>query len=261
MKKLALALVCLVSVAFFASCDPQVENPEPKISIIAEEGYLVGGEVVEMDVVYPFGFIVSSNPETQKELAKLVIVCGEETICDTVISGTEFVYRGEIYFTPNDDSREIVGSAEINATVTDAAGQTNTATIKVDINQETALETGTFEWRRDNGADGTGLEEYGLKWEKNVNGKTVAKIEPLEGATLVVFAPEDWTSTTTVAQKAALFTEVVGVNAFQEVSTTASNTYDLVIGTIYNENTYLIHITKCEVYERGWHFVITGEVK
>ena len=94
-----------------------------------------------------------------------------------------------------------------------------------------------------------------------VNGKTVAKIEPLEGATLVVFAPEDWTSTTTVAQKAALFTEVVGVNAFQGVSTTASNTYDLVIGTIYNENTYLIHITKCEVYERGWHFVITGEVK
>ena len=41
MKKLALALVCLVSVAFFASCDPTVEHPEPTIALLTGEGYIM----------------------------------------------------------------------------------------------------------------------------------------------------------------------------------------------------------------------------
>ena len=133
MKKLALALVCIVSVAFFASCDPTITNPEPTIAILSDEGCLVGGEVIDMNVVYPYGFIATSNPQPMKELSKFVIVCGSTTLCDTAISGTVFNYKGEFYFS-DEDSREIIGSAEIVATVTDVAGNTASATIKVDIN-------------------------------------------------------------------------------------------------------------------------------
>lgn len=261
MKKLALAIVCLMGIAFFTSCDPvnPVENPEPTITIMATEGYLQNGQVIDLGVEYPYGFIAASNPETMKELSHMTVTCGETVICDTTITGTEFKFEGTIYFEDTKDT--IIGHAEIIAVVKDVAGESNTATIKVDINKVETLEATPFEWRRDNGADGVGLAEFGLQWTKNVTEKTVAKIEPLNGATLTVFTPEDWTNTTTAAQKAALFTEVLGVSEYKEVSTTASNTYDLVIGTIYNGETHLIHITKCEVYERGWHFVITGDAK
>ena len=90
MKKLALALVCLVSVAFFASCDPTIQNPEPVISIVAEEGFLTDAQenVLDMDVAYPYGFMATSNTQTLKELSRMVIVCGGTTLCDTAISGT-----------------------------------------------------------------------------------------------------------------------------------------------------------------------------
>ncbi len=165
MKKLALALVCLVSVAFFASCDPEdIENPEPTIAILAEEGYLVDGSVIDMNVEYPYGFVAASNPLTMKNLTRLVVVCGETTLCDTAISGTEFTYRGSIYFT-NEDSRDLY-DAEIIATVYDEAGKTNSASLKLQIDEESELEASPFQWIRANGADGTGLADFGLQWTK-----------------------------------------------------------------------------------------------
>lgn len=262
MKKLALALVCLVSVAFLASCDPTIQNPEPSIAIIAEEGYLVGGEVIDMDVVYPYGFIVASNAETQKELAKLVVVCGGTTICDTVISGTEFIYRGEIYFT-NNDSRDIIGSAEITATVTDAAGQTNTASIKVDINESIALVPTDFEWNRHGAAAVTGgIEEFGLSWTSNTK-DVFANITPLEGAVLYEFDPSVWDATTTEVEKATLFSEqTISIAKFRGVSAFASHDYDFVIGTTYNGENHLIHITRGEVFNyKGTDVTIKGQAK
>lgn len=265
MKKLALALVCLVSVAFFASCDPEeiIENPEPSIAVIAEEGYLYDGQVIDLGVEYPYGFRVASNPETGKELARLVIVSGETTLCDSVISGTEFTYEGWIYFSMNDE-RDIIGSAEIIATVTDVAGKTNQAMIKVDLNEENALETTAFSWRRYNGQAGTGLEAYGLQWTSNVSREFFAVIKPVEGALLYEFTnTELWDETTTATQKAALFSELSAddnIASFNKV--TIGNTEpDFLLGTIYNGNTYLIHITKTTAVDRAWEYTIQGEVK
>ena len=267
MKKLALALVCLVSVAFLASCgDPTVKNPEPQISIISEPGYLVGNQVVEADEVYPFGFMAFSSTETMKELAKMVIVCGETTICDTAISGNEFYYRGEIYFNAT-IAKEIVGSAEIVATVTDVAGETNTATIKVDVNAELALEVVELDWYR-LGNTQSGLDEYGLYWESNLKA-THAQIKPLEDVKLYIFTPEKWTEVTNAVQKAKLFNDAienqVSETVYNNVSTSASALYDDVIGTVTPDGVcHLIHVTRCTIGEyqpTGYPIHITGESK
>ena len=262
MKKLALALVCLFSVAFFASCDKPIENPKPSISILEEEGFAHFEEIINVgDTVY-FGFIVASNAETSQLLSSLVVKIDDEEWDKVDLTGkSEYTYKSGVFFPSEKDT--IVGPRVITAVVTDTDGQTNTASINIYFyhHDVQTLEVEPIEWRRDNGADGTGLAEYGLQWTKNVTDKTVAKIEPLEGATLIIFDPEDWTNTNTQLEKAALFTEVIGVSEFKGVSTTASSDYDLVIGTIYNGVANLIHITHCNVYERGWHFVITGEAK
>lgn len=263
MKKLALALVCLVSVAFFASCDPTIQNPEPNIAILNEEGCLLGGEVLDMNEVYTYGFIATSNSQTLKELTNFVIVCGETTLCDTAISGTEFKYKGEIYFT-NKGSKDVT-PLQIVATVTDAAGNTATATIKVDINEveEVELVPTEFTWNRHGGADATGLEEFGLQWTSNTKEEVFANIRPLDGAALYEFDPSVWDATTTDLEKAALFSELTfGISVFRGVSCNASADYDYVIGTTYNGENHLIHITRAEVHKfKGTDITITGEAK
>lgn len=266
MKKLVLAIVCLVSVAFLASCDPTIKNPEPQITVINESGYLVGNEVVDVDVAYPFGFVVYSNSETMKELARLVVVCGENTLCDTVISGTEFYYRGEIIFDIQ-TSKDIIGSAEIVATVTDVAGETNTASIKVDINAQLALEVAEFDWFR-LGNTQSGLDEYGLYWESNLKA-THAQIKPLENVKLFIFTAENWEEVTNAVQKAALFNDAIehqiSHDVYNGVSTSASAIYDDVIGTVTPDGEcHLIHVTRCTIGEyqpTGYPIHITGESK
>ena len=268
MKKLALALVCLFSVAFFASCDPEepiIENPEPTIALMTGDDFVYNGQVIELDTEYLFGVRVESNAQTQQALSKLVVTYSSELFAEDYVQTidltglTEYDFIDTLYYVIS--KGEIIGDITYSAVVTDAAGKTNSVSVKVDVNMEDELEATPFEWRRDNGADGTGLAEFGLKWTYNVNGKSHAVIEPLENAILAVFTPEDWENVTTETQKAALFTEAFGVAEYKEISTTASSDYDLVIGTIYNEEAHLIHITHCSVYERGWHFVVTGEAK
>ena len=265
MKKLALALVCLVSVAFFASCDPTIQNPEPVISIVAEEGFLTDAQenVLDMDVAYPYGFMATSNTQTLKELSRMVIVCGGTTLCDTAISGTAFTYKGEIIFTDSDDSREIVDHYEIVATVTDVAGQTASATIKIALNKETALVATDFSWNRHGAAAVTGgIEEFGLSWTSNTK-DVFANIRPLDGVVLYEFDPSVWEATTTEAEKAALFSEQqIGIAVFNKVSAWASHNYDFVIGTTYNGQNHLIHITQGEVHPfKGTDVTITGQAK
>ena len=263
MKKLALALVCIVSVAFFASCDPTITNPEPTIAILSDEGCLVGGEVIDMNVVYPYGFIATSNPQTMKELSKFVIVCGSTTLCDTAISGTDFTYKGEIVISDVEE-RDIVGSAEIVATVTDVAGNTASATIKVDINEEITLVPVDFAWNRHGAAAVTGgIENYGLKWESNTK-DVFANIKPMEGAVLYEFDPSVWDATTTEVEKAALFSEhLVGIEVFRKVSCFyPHDDYDFVIGTTYNGQNHLIHITANELHNfKGTDVTIYGQTK
>jgi len=271
MKKLALALVCLVSVAFFASCDPEITNPEPTIALITGENYVYDGQTIDVNTDYLYGVRAASNSQTGKELASFKFELKIMNMDDQVeytqdttyaISGTEYVYQDTLGFTY---TRNLVGKVEITATAIDVDGKSCHVTINLNVNQPAQpLIARTFEWRRDNGADGAGLDAFGLEWKSNNSKETYAVIKPVAGAVLYRFEDSQvWENTNTDVEKAALFSELgEGIAQFKEISTTAANKdYDIVIGTIYNGENHLIHITHSTAYERGWHFTITGEAK
>ena len=273
MRKLALALVCLVSVAFFASCDDPIENPEPTIYIITGADYITGTidnpQVIDFEdpTMWKYGFHVESNPETKQELASLkvhYVMPDEEgtSTYDTIVDltgMTSYDFVESVY----EEAKDIIYALEITATVTDAAGETKTANIAFKIDWEGTLEPETFLWNRHGAADATGLEQFGLKWTRNGAKVDYAIIEPMEGAMLYTFQPEVWDETETIFQKYALFGEMpVAVASFKGVSAWASSDYDFVIGSYYEDEYYLIHITHAEVSSfKGTDITITGEWK
>lgn len=256
MKKLALALVCLISVAFFASCTPE---GQPTISVLTEEGYVQNGDVITSGEDFNFGFVMASSIETGAELATVAITVNDTTITEK-ISGTEFTYKGVANITL---TRELP-TATITATVTDAKGETAVATITVSIEESQELVATPFEWYR-LGSTQTGLAEFGLVWEQNAK-ETHAQIKPLEGVTLYKFRADKWAATENAIQKAALFADgAQTLEVYNNVSTSANGNYDDVIGTKMADGTlYLIHVTKCELGEyqsAGYPITITGEWK
>ena len=255
MKKLALALVCFVSVAFFASCNPEITNPEPSIAIMTGENYMYDGQTIDLNQEYLLGFRAASNSQTMKELASFTLVCKILDLDDTeiytvdttcAISGTEYVYQETMSF----GTRELVGKLAFTATVTDVDGKINSVTINLNVNQPAVeLEPKDFSWLRKGSEDGTGLAEYGLEWTGN--GKEVfAIIKPVTGAKLYMLPADVWEATTTDIEKAALFTEgtlISEISDFRGVSAWNSNDYDYVIATLYDDEYHLIHITHGDV--------------
>ena len=265
MKKLALALVCLIGVAFFTSCDPVdvVEN-NPSIEPLVEDGYVLNqANVNELDTVY-FGFKVASNPETLAKLATLIVSVDDQRWDSLSFTDvTEYTYKSGVIYTPAKDS--LVRTSTISAIVTDVEGKSSTATIEVNIFfKEQPLTTTEFTWNRHGAAAVTGgIEKFGLQWTSN--GKEVfAEIRPMDGATLYEFDPSVWSTTNTVLDKTALFSEQQqGILVFNKVSAWAGHDdYNYVIGTTYNGENHLIHITKGEVFTfKGTDVTIYGEAK
>ena len=264
MKKLALALVCLVSVAFFASCTQEVQNPEPSIAIYAGgQDYLFDGKVVDVNVDYPFAFKAASNAETQKDLATFKIYIDDELKLDSVISGKEYEFTGTFSY---DFRNNIIDQTVIKAVVTDVAGKMNTATINLQINQpEEALAVGDFDWYRLGTQEQTGLAEYGLKWEQNAK-ETHAQIKPLDGVILYKFDSSVWDEVTYESQKVAKFSDgAVTTAVYNNVSTSTNGLYDDVIGTRMPDGTlHLLHVTSCVIgayQSAGYPIHIYGQAK
>ena len=264
MKKLALALVCLVSVAFFASCDPKVENPEPSIAVLEEAGLVKTGDLVNENDTVRFGFKVASNAETLEKLASLIITvdgAGWDTVSFT--DETEYTYKMGIIFPSSRDT--IVGTKTIAAVVKDAAGKTNTASIELTLNyHELPLTAAEFTWKREGSNPGEGLDMFGLEWTKNAKGEPFAIIKPIEGVKLYEIPAEKWAEITTVDQKQALFSDgniATAIEQYDKVSAWAGHEFNDVIATLYNGNYYMIHIMKSTVNTKGTTIVIEGEWK
>ena len=268
MKKLALALVCFASVAFFASCNPEVTNPEPSISVITDEGFVQNNDVVDLEQVFVYGFQMASNSQTKKELKQLSITASifdlegnEETLSEELVSlagMTEYRYIDTLAYS----LRDAIGSVRYIATVTDVDGKINTATLTLTINQPVLpLEAADFTWFRHGSNDGEGLAEFGLEWKNNAK-EVFAVIKPVEGATLFQFMSDKWDAVTTDVEKAAAFEGALSISDFRGVSAWSSKDYDYVIGTIYNGEYHLIHITHGTVVGSGpTDITITGQAK
>ena len=282
MKKLALALVCLVSVAFFASCDPEenIQEVQPSIEILTEDGYLQNGDVLDLNELGLYGFRAASNVNTQAKLAKFVVTCavtsGDETeepsvIYDTLIDGTEFVFEDYIYF--EIEGKDLIGSAEVTATVTDVDGYSNSTSFKIDINKEEALEVTSIEWTKW-GHTVEDLSAYGLEMQANNWKSPFVHIYPAEGCALYVIEndSEDWfEAVETASNLAGLFQmlyedpEVPACTDYNKIDCNASARYDDVLVTKDAEGNYhAIHITGTSVAveaPNGTKIIISGEAK
>lgn len=270
MKKLAMALACLVSVAFFASCTQ--ETPNPTISVATQEGFIQNNDVVDVPSTCVFGFNVAAELNG-KDLTKLYVTVsdGDTTMTWADLDLTALAAtRSYAYVDTLELRRDIIGHVNINAVVTDAAGKTATASIAIDVNEPAQpLVSRTFTWYR-LGNTITGLDEYGLNWRGNYPRDTYAKLEPKDGVKLYIFNSEDWTNTTTDLEKATLFNKAIETmtpaeNYFNVNVTQANMTYDDVIGTVLADGTcHLIHVTTSKATSlgtQGTEITITGEAK
>ena len=276
MKKLALALVCFASVAFFASCQQEITNPEPTVSVITDEGFVKNGDVIDVEQTIVYGFQMASNSQTKKELKQLSVATyfinleGVEELQEEEIVSlagkTEYRYVDTVYYEVT--TREVMGSIKTVATVTDVDGKINTATLTLSLNKPAEpLEEADFSWFRHGSNDATGLEEFGLEWTGNGK-EAFAIIKPVEGATLYGFGvgSDVWNEVTTDVEKVAAFTEGLHsvMDDFRGVSAWNTKDYDYVIGTLYEGEYHLIHITHGQVDNNGsagTDITITGKVK
>ena len=255
MKKLFLALVCFASVAFFASCNP---TGEPTITMNADKTSIASGETVA------FTIQADASAESQKDLkdVKFDVVCNGDNIYTNTEEVNAATYSNvyELKFDGNNGDEFVV-----TATVTDVAGKTKSATVTVTIEAAAALLVeAPFTWTRNGGNPGTGLEEFGLQWNSNNSKATYAVIEPVAGAKLYELTTSAYTAATTEAEKEAAFEGLTEISQWKEFDVTgaATQTLDKVLGTLYNGEYHLIHITKGEINStKGYIFTLSGMAK
>ena len=278
MKKLALALVCLFSVAFFASCDPEeILNQDPTIQVYEEDGYVQDGETVNTGEEISFGFVVASNPNSNKELASLLVkvddvVWTEDGEAIDLTGMTEYTFTDVVTYEANRD--QILGTSVITAIVTDAAGETATATITLTINQPDQPLFGTpIEWTRkgNNLLNGTAedMASYGLEWPGNWKAPMVIIRPTNSNVMLYLCDGNDFDDIKTVSDKNAYFTNLAEtatpIEKYNNITTNNSADYNDMLAVVNGENLHLIRISHAEVEylgsSIGTQIIITGDVK
>lgn len=283
MKKLALALVCFASVAFFASCQP--ENPEPTIAVMSGENYVTGTvenptiiDINDPDAInLKYGFHVESNAQTKKELASLKLsveeIYSEEEgtfTYDTTIDltgKTSFDFSDFIF---DQEERNIIAEATIKAVVTDVNNQTNTATIAMKLDQ-TAVELveEDITWVK-TGHEVQDLSDYGLIW-KPLNFKSpFTHIVPAEGCTLFLVenGDEDYANIVTDVDLASYYTNLTEtsrpIEDYNKIDcNNSANYHDLLIVMDANDELHAININRAEITtpSAGTRITITGKAK
>ena len=179
MKKLALALVCLVSVAFFASCQKEAGNPT--INFVQGEGYISTDATVEANTDFMFGIQAKSNETTQELLTKcfIQILMGEERVYDTLI---ENINQNQYNFDGGLNLPE--GVYTITATVHNTADMTAECSMTItSIVSAQPLQVNDIEWVK-TGHNVQDLSAYGLVWKTTNYKDPFTHILPAEGCML-----------------------------------------------------------------------------
>ena len=292
MKKLALALVCFASVAFFASCTKTVEHPEPSIAVKTGELFITGSvdqpTVIDLDdenaISYKYGFHVESNTETKKELKSLVITTDvtyfeedgqeQEIYYDTIDLTGKTSYDFEEYLFEQERNEILVMEGTIKALVTDVDNQTNIATVafrcKVEDTPEPLIGR-TIEWIR-KGANLQGNTEsemaaMGLKW--TISYKDVfATIEPLNDDVVMYLCDgDDFDDIEFVSQKYEYFANLAEneepIEKYRNIKTEYGAEYNDMLAVVYGEEYYLILIEDAEIEtgSYGTQITINGAAK
>ncbi len=264
MKKLALALVCLVSVAFFASC--QKEAGIPSINFTSGENYISSDATVEALEPFMFGIQAKSNETTLEPLTKctLQVFTGEDAkAVDTTIvidNQTQFNFDAQIALPE--------GVYTFVATVYNDKDMTNECRMTItSVTFDTPIEASDFEWFRWGNHEQHGLEEFGLYWDRNRN----AIILPTEGTTLFTgFTKEQWDAVNTQNEKAAFILEALenpqyAATEYTGISTNGSGPVgDVILTLTADGNSHLIYIDRIQFGEfgtYGYPMTVTGQAK
>ena len=284
MKKLALALVCMFSVAFFASCTKTIEHPEPSIAILAGENFITGTvenpTIIDYDdenaINLKYGFHVESNAETKKELASLIVTWewtdsdgNVDSFCDTIDLTGKTSYDYSDYIFEQDKATITLYDMTVKAVVTDVDNQRNTATIAYKIQmEEVALISHTIEWvrRGQNVLSADEMAQYGLQWTGTYKAP-FATIKPLDGAQLYVCDGADFDDIIYESDKNVYFTNLAAestpVEYYRNIDANEDSDYNDMLAVIYGDEYYLIHITYADIETGayGTQITITGAAK
>lgn len=279
MKKLALALICLVSVAFFASCDPEVLSDYTPTATIVKGAEYVSGTIDNPTIIalddntnYKYGFHFAANTLSKQALSTVKIVM-EYTKADGTTGSSEvnIDVKGEMSYDYEqnvfEESKTMYDAFTITATVTDVVGEEKSVAIAYKVEVEDNLVAQPFTWTRLGSNPGTGLEQFGLKWESNLK-DVHAIIQPLSGAKLYVINDlSKWEQINTELAKASFFSELpaLSANQFSDLVLTGyldqDVTRDFLLATIYNDKNYLIRIQKTKTTTKAFEWSIMGEYK
>ena len=264
MKKLVLALVCLVSVAFFASCEK--EAGIPTINFTSGEGYISTDATIEAMTPFMFGIQAKSNPTTLEPLTKcaLQVFTNEETkVVDTM-----FVIDNQPQFNFDAQIALPEGVYSFVATVYNDKDMTNECRMTItSVTFDTPIEASDFEWFRWGNHEQHGLEEFGLYWDRNRN----AIILPTDGTTLFTgFTKEQWDAVNTQNEKAAFILEALenpqyAATEYTGISTNGSGPVgDVILTLTADGNSHLIYIDRIQFGEYGTYgypMTVTGQAK
>lgn len=259
MKKtiLLFAAMALVTLGFFTSCDPAGTDDLPPVITITEPT----ADTIEVEIGDSVIFKVSlSSDNTLKEFKTL-----------SNPGGISFTNDSKTFTGTSDEVVEVTAKVTAEATigtpivitftVNDEKGTSSAK--KVIVAKKTVVSLSAaqaFEWKRVGGADGTGLEEFGLTWTSNTATSAVIK----QGATKFVKLSDDaWTKLTTADELKAAIDAATNIEKWEEVSATATKTYNVSLGTIKEGTYFLIHVTngKVETAAAGTTITVTGEFK
>ena len=271
MKKLALALMCLVSVAFFASCNPE---GQPSISTYIDEDFVTDGQTVYMDDQVNFGFVMSSSPVSNSTLSSLVVKIDDEEWETVDLTGkTQYTYKDSFGFR----NREIIDEIVITAVVTDATGQFATASIKLFVDGENhndePLIASTFDWSR-KGVTLESAEEMhaiGLDWPGNYRDAVYVTIKPMANCSMYIIEDGDeFANITTKNEKDEFFADLMENSTpdtqYKEIRAdqTGTHTYNTMLAVIDADGEYhLVHFSKStgELVTAGALIHLIGELK
>ena len=267
MKKLALALVCMFSVAFFASCTKTVEHPEPSIAVLTGDDCVYGTvnnpQIISIDdeTNWKFGFHVEANSETKKQLASLSVkydyvyegMASDTTIVIDLTGETSYDFTDYV-FVQEDRGTITLLKATITATVTDADNHTNTAAIAYEIEmEEEELPIDLIEWKREgtNVVDADDMAYYGLKWYDN-HKEAFATIKPLNDDVILYLCDgAKFNDIEYNSDKEIFFSNLAEtatpIEEYRNVSAWQSGDYTDMLAVVYGEDKYLINITHADV--------------
>lgn len=288
MKKLALALVCMFSVAFFASCTKTIEHPEPSIAVMTGENFVTGTvdnpTIIDYDDEnaenFQYGFHVEYNAETKKELSSLIVTWewvdedgGIDSYCDTIdLTGKTSYDYSDYVFEQDRDILTIIDMT-VKAVVIDVDNQRNTATLAYKVQmEEDALIGRTIEWvRKADQLQGNTEQEMaamGLKWTRSYKDVYYATIEPLNDDVVMYLCDgDDFDDIVYWSDKYAYFNNLAEtadpVENYRNITTNNDSSYNDMLAVVYGDDLFLVHITYADIEtgSYGTQITITGEAK